>query len=273
MKDNDLGRGIDRLVEVMARLRHPQDGCPWDLEQTFATIAPYTIEEAYEVADAIERNDMPAVREEVGDLLLQVVYYAQMGRERGLFDFDAIANTIADKMIARHPHVFGDESVASAADMNRRWEAQKEAERMHKAGSQGGVAGTLDGIAPSLPAMTRALKLQRRAARVGFDWPSAVPVFEKIEEETAEARQALASGDDDSLREEVGDLLFSVVNLARKVDVDPEQALRAANRKFETRFRRMEDALAAQDRSPADADLDELDGLWNAAKIHGAKNP
>ncbi len=267
MNVSGFGNGIERLLHVMARLRDPDGGCPWDLEQTFRTIAPYTIEEAYEVADAIESDDPTAIREEVGDLLLQVVYYAQMGRERGDFDFDSIANAIADKMVSRHPHVFGDQTVTTASEMNQRWEAQKELERDGKtAGGADGPSGTLDGIARNLPAVTRALKLQRRAARVGFDWPSAAPVFDKIAEEVDEARYALADGDSQAMQEEIGDLLFAVVNLARKAEIDPEQALRASNRKFESRFRQMETWLAEAGRHPKGATLDELEALWQRAK-------
>ncbi len=266
MNVNDFNSGIEWLLHVMARLRDPDSGCPWDLEQTFRTIAPYTIEEAYEVADAIESEDPAAIREEVGDLLLQVVYYAQMGRERGEFDFDSVANAIADKMVSRHPHVFGDQTVTTASEMNQRWEAQKELERNGKAAGSRDAAGALDGIARNLPAVTRALKLQRRAARVGFDWPSAAPVFDKITEEIDEARRALADGDTRAVQEEIGDLLFAVVNLARKAEIDPEQALRTSNRKFEVRFRQMEAWLAEADRHPRDATLDELETLWQRAK-------
>jgi len=253
-----------RLRAVMAWLRDPERGCPWDLEQNFATIAPYTLEEAYEVADAIARNDLDDLREELGDLLLQVVYHAQMAHEAGAFDFDAVARTIADKMIARHPHVFGAASIASAEQQTQSWEAQKAAERAAKGIKNG---GTLDGIALALPALMRAEKLQKRAARVGFDWGHAEPVLNKIQEEIAELRQELAvNAPQDRLTDELGDVLFAVVNLARHCKVDAETALRATNAKFEQRFRFIEEALAARGRKPADASLDEMETLWLEAK-------
>lgn len=268
----DAESGIDRLLTVMARLRDPQAGCPWDLEQTFATIVPHTIEEAYEVADAIENGTPADLKEELGDLLLQVVYYAQMAAEEDRFTFDAVAHTIADKMIARHPHVFGGESVRTAAEMTDRWEAQKAAERAAKATADGRTdapASVLDGVPLALPGLTRAAKLQRRAARVGFDWRAAAPIFDKIAEEQAELAAALASpgtAPGDAVTEELGDLLFSVVNLARHLAIDPEQALRRATAKFDRRFRRMEAALHADGRTAEDADLDELEMLWQRAK-------
>ena len=256
-------RNIDRLLEIMARLRDPERGCPWDVEQSFATIAPYTIEEAYEVADAIERADMAALRDELGDLLLQVVFHARMAEEARAFDFDAVAAAIADKMIRRHPHVFGEERRPDVAGQRVAWEAHKEAERAARAG-----ASALDGVATALPALTRALKLQRRASRVGFDWPAVGPILDKIAEEIRELeaeidRHAPAG----RLAAELGDLLFSIVNLARRLELDPEAALRHANGKFERRFRRVEALLAARDSSPAQATLAEMDTLWDLAKL------
>ena len=264
--------GIDQLLDVMARLRDPAAGCPWDLEQNFATIAPYTIEEAYEVAEAIRQDDRAALRDELGDLLLQVVFHAQMAREDGSFDFDEVARGIADKMIRRHPNVFGDEDTEarhSAPAQMRSWEAQKAAEREAKAEAEGRRASVLDGVALALPALLRAQKLQKRAARVGFDWPGPEPVFDKVLEEVAELRDATgapAARDPDAVAEEVGDLLFACVNLARHVGVDPEAALRAANAKFTARFHRIEVALAESGQSARDVGLAELDRLWEEAK-------
>ena len=265
--------GIDQLLDVMARLRDPASGCPWDLEQNFATIAPYTIEEAYEVAEAIRQEDRAALRDELGDLLLQVVFHAQMAREDGSFDFDAVARGIADKMIRRHPNVFGDEDTEarhSAPAQMRSWEAQKAAEREARAHAEGRQASVLDGVALTLPALLRAEKLQKRAARVGFDWPGPEPVFDKVLEEVAELRDATgapaAERDKAAVAEEVGDLLFACVNLARHVGVEPEAALRAANAKFTARFQRVEAALAESGRSARDVGLAELDRLWEEAK-------
>ena len=252
--------GLARLLAVMARLRDPEGGCPWDLAQDFASIAPYTIEEAYEVADAIARGNMADLRDELGDLLLQVVYHARMAEEAGAFDFDAVARGIADKMVRRHPHVFGSESRdKTAAQQTRDWEAIKAAER-----GCAGPARVLDGVALGLPALTRAVKLQNRAARVGFDWPDAGPVVAKIAEEAAE----LVEVRDDPARafEEFGDLLFVVANLARHLRIDPEAALRAANAKFTRRFEAIEDALRAEGRTPSESSLAEMDALWDAAK-------
>jgi nucleoside triphosphate diphosphatase len=257
---------IDRLLAIMARLRDPEGGCPWDLEQDFRTIAPYTIEEAYEVADAIERDDMADLREELGDLLLQVVFHARIGEERGVFDFDAVAGAIADKMIRRHPHVFGDESVESAGEMIDFWERQKAAERAEKADAQGRPPGVLDGVAAGMPALMRALKLQKRAARVGFDWAEPADILDKMEEEVGELRSELASRDRARMTDELGDLLFVLTNLARRLDIDPEEALRGANSKFERRFRRIEDFLQAEGRGPAESSLEEMEALWQQAK-------
>jgi nucleoside triphosphate diphosphatase len=252
-------RPMDRLLDLMARLRDPNGGCPWDLEQDFATIAPHTIEEAYEVADAIERGDMAGLKDELGDLLFQTVFYAQMAKERGAFDFDAIAEAITEKMIRRHPHVFGDVSVETAEAQTRAWEAHKEAE--------GRTPSALDGVTGGLPALTRAVKLQKRAARVGFDWRAAEEVLAKIEEEVAEVRAELhADAGRERLSAELGDLLFAVVNLARHLEIDPETALRHANTKFERRFRAVEERLAAIDRPVGQASLQEMEDAWTAVK-------
>lgn len=263
----ETGAPIDRLLAIMARLRDPERGCPWDLEQDFASIAPHTIEEAYEVADAIERRDMAHLKDELGDLLFQVVFYAQMSREAGGFDFDAVADAISDKMIRRHPHVFGEARIDGAAAQTVAWEAQKEAERRALADSAGAAPSALDGVIAGLPALLRAVKLQKRAARVGFDWPEATQVLDKIAEEVAEIRHEMtAGGGRERLRDEVGDLLFAVVNLARHLEVDPEGALRGANAKFERRFHRIEALLSAAGREARDASLDELETLWLQAK-------
>ncbi len=263
-------RPIDRLIAIMAKLRDPIGGCPWDLEQDFASIAPYTIEEAYEVADAISRGDMGALREELGDLLLQVVYHARMAEERGDFRFDDVATAIAGKMVARHPHVFGNTEVDSAAGQTRMWEEFKSRERAAKAGASGKPASVLDDVPLALPALLRAEKLQKRAARVGFDWPEAAQVLDKIEEEIAELRAELKGGaakaDPARVADEVGDLLFALANLARHLKTDPETALRGCNAKFERRFRSIEQALAAQGRAPKDASLEEMEALWVEAK-------
>jgi MazG family protein len=257
---------VQRLLEVMARLRDPERGCPWDLEQDFASIAPYTIEEAYEVADAIARGDLAQLKDELGDLLLQVIYHARMAEEAGLFDFDQVADAIADKMVRRHPHVFRSAEVDGARAQSHAWEAVKATERARRAGAEED-ARVLDDVPLALPALTRAGKLQRRAARVGFDWPEPVQVVEKIEEEIGELRAELArNAGVERLSDEIGDLLFAVVNLARHLEVDAESSLRQANAKFERRFRRVEDALHASGRRPADASLDEMEALWQQAK-------
>jgi nucleoside triphosphate diphosphatase len=251
--------GLPRLLEIMARLRDPDSGCPWDIEQNFATIAPYTIEEAYEVADAIEREAWGELEGELGDLLLQSVYHARIGQEAGFFDFNSITKAIADKMVARHPHVFGEESRDKSAEQQTRdWERLKAAER--------GPARVLDGVALGLPALTRAVKLQKRAARVGFDWPSTDQVLDKIIEESrelVEARDSLSAAEQ---AEEFGDLLFVMANLARHMSIDPEAALRAANEKFTRRFARIEDCLEELGKTPAQSNLAEMDALWNRAK-------
>jgi ATP diphosphatase len=263
----DPDGGARRLVAIMARLRDPARGCPWDIEQDFASIAPYTIEEAYEVADAIARGDMAALRDELGDLLFQVVYHARMAEEAGAFAWDDVVGAISEKMIRRHPHVFGDESRNKTADQQTAdWERAKADERA-RAGKQAGErAGALAGVAVGLPALTRAVKLQNRAARVGFDWPDAGAVLDKIAEETAELVEAQGAGDAGRVAEEYGDLMFVMANLARHLRVDPEAALRAANAKFTRRFEAIEAALAADGRTPAESDLAEMDALWDAAK-------
>lgn len=264
--------GIDRLIEVMARLRDRDHGCPWDLEQDFDTIAPYTIEEAYEVADAIERRDMAGLKEELGDLLLQVVYHAQMASELaggdGAFDFEAVAQGVADKMIRRHPHVFGDETVDTALGQTSNWEHHKAAERAAKAQGQADrLPSALDGVAAALPALMRAEKLQKRASRVGFDWNDPAAVLDKLEEEIGELRVELDQGAVPArVSDEIGDMLFVVANLARHFRIDPEVALRGANAKFERRFRHIESRLAAQGRKPEQASLDEMEALWQEAK-------
>ncbi|WP_421938211.1 nucleoside triphosphate pyrophosphohydrolase [Pelagibius sp.] len=252
----------------MARLRDPETGCPWDVKQSFATIAPYTIEEAYEVADAIEQDDMAALKDELGDLLLQVVFHARMAEEADHFAFDDVAAAIADKMISRHPHVFGDHEAQTADDVKVTWEEQKERERAAKAADNGGGSvSALDGVTAALPALLRAEKLQKRAARVRFDWPDTQPVFEKIDEEIGEIREAMAEGgDSDRLEDEVGDLLFVVVNLARHLQVDAETALRRSNTKFERRFRAMETLLRETGRRPEDESLEALETLWQRVK-------
>jgi len=248
-----------RLIGIMAALRDPQTGCPWDIEQDFASIAPYTIEEAHEVADAIAREAWDELPGELGDLLLQVVFHTQMADEAGMFGFADVARAISDKLVARHPHVFGTESRdKSAAQQVKDWEAIKATERAAKA-----EKGVLDGVALGLPALMRAIKLQNRAARVGFDWPSADEVLDKLAEETAELR---AATDPAHRAEEFGDLLFVMANLARHLDIDPEAALRDANAKFTRRFAAIEAALAAQGRRPEDSTLAEMDALWDAAK-------
>jgi len=260
-------RPIDRLLALMARLRDPRAGCPWDREQTFETIAPYTIEEAYEVADAIETGDVEGLRDELGDLLFQVVFHARIAEERGLFAFDDVASAIADKMERRHPHVFGEALPGSAAALRPDWEAAKARERAERAALEGIAASALDGVGNALPALTRAAKLQGRAARVGFDWPELEGVLAKIEEEVREIRDALAAGEAPSrIREEVGDLLFSCVNLSRRVDAEPEGTLRAANRKFEARFRALEAALTGAGIDIGKAGLAELEAEWSRVK-------
>ena len=258
---------MSRLLDVMRRLRDPEGGCPWDLEQTFATIVPYTIEEAHEVAEAIETEDWAGLADELGDLLFQVVFYAQMADEKGLFDFHEVARRAADKMIRRHPHVFADAHIDSAAAQTLNWEEHKAAERAAQAKSEGRAESALDGVTRGLPALTRAAKLQTRAARVGFDWGEPGPVLDKIEEEIGEVRSEIASGAGiERVSDEIGDLFFACVNLARHLGADAETATRRANAKFERRFRRVEALLAARGHRPEDSTLDEMDRLWDEAK-------
>lgn len=261
----DRSAGLARLVEIMRRLRDPESGCPWDLEQSFETIVPYTLEEAHEVAEAIRTGDREELADELGDLLLQVVYHAQMAHEEGSFAIDRVIDGISEKMIRRHPHVFGDESrEKSATQQTADWEAIKAAERAGKGETQ--RPRTLDGVALALPALTRAIKLQNRAARVGFDWPNTSDVVAKIVEEAGELSEAAQAGNQAHLEEEFGDLMFVCANLARHLNIDAEAALRGANAKFERRFRYIEDALAAGGKSPTDSNLEEMDAHWNAAK-------
>ena len=259
---HDQDAGIERLLEIMRRLRNPETGCPWDIEQTFDTIAPYTIEEAYEVADAIERKDWPELEGELGDLLLQTVYHTAMGEEDGTFSFQSVVRTISDKMVARHPHVFGEESRNKSAEQQTHdWEAIKAAER---AGKKKG--GALDGVAVGLPALLRAYKLQNRAARVGFDWPSTEQVIDKIQEEAAELVEARDELTHAEMTEEFGDLMFVMANLARHLNIEPEAALRAANAKFTRRFEGVEAKLKDLGKTPDQSDLAEMDMLWDAVK-------
>lgn len=273
-------RDIKRLIEIMAALRTPGTGCPWDLEQDFSTIAPYTIEEAYEVADAIQRGDMVDLREELGDLLLQVVYHARLSEEQGAFAFPDVVEAITTKMIRRHPHVFGDDNARSAGIAKGMWEKIKQQEKLERASARA-AAGLdeerrrfLDDVPAIFPALTEAEKLQRRAALVGFDWGSAGPVLDKIREETEElASEITADGetpDRERIAGEIGDLIFAVTNLARHLDIDPEEALKRTNRKFRRRFAAIEDAAEAGGRTLADMSLDEMEAVWQAAKSHDA---
>ncbi|MEM6376463.1 MAG: nucleoside triphosphate pyrophosphohydrolase [Pseudomonadota bacterium] len=260
---------IERLRAIMRALRDPETGCPWDIEQDFKTIAPYTIEEAYEVADAIDRGAWGELRDELGDLLLQTVFHAQIAEDRGLFDFDEVARGIADKMVARHPHVFGSESRDKTAEQQTRdWESVKAAERAARA-----QTGILEGVAIGLPALLRAFKLQKRAARVGFDWPEAAQVLDKIVEETAELAEAAKTRAPAAIEEELGDLLFVIANLSRHLGVDPEQALRQANTKFTRRFGHIEEQLAQRGLRPEDSNLEEMEALWQEAKRAERKEP
>jgi nucleoside triphosphate diphosphatase len=270
-------KSIEGLLAVMAALRTPGTGCPWDLEQSFATIAPYTIEEAYEVADAIERGDLAGLKDELGDLLLQVVYHSRMADEQGAFAFGDVAEAVTAKMVRRHPHVFGTPEERAAGAAPGFWERIKAEERAAKAGSSLPAGGeresALDGVPVGLPALTRAVKLQSKAARVGFDWPSLAPVLNKIKEELAELEEALGSdpagltpGHHASIEEEFGDLLFVVANVARHLKLDPETALRSANAKFTRRFHAIERKLSAQGRTPSQSSLEEMDRLWDEAK-------
>jgi ATP diphosphatase len=252
---------LRRLLDIMAALRDPDHGCPWDKQQSFATIAPYTIEEAYEVADVIARRDLASLPDELGDLLLQVVYHARMAEEAGLFSFAEVARTIADKMVRRHPHVFGDAAMRDAPTQTAAWEAQKSIERTARA-----EPGALAGVPVGLPALTRAAKLTARAARVGFDWPDAEAVLAKLDEEVAEVRAELPGAEPDRLADEVGDLLFVLANLARKLDLDPEACLHQANLKFSGRFNKMEQNAAAMGKMLAEMSLEEMEAEWVKVK-------
>ncbi len=256
---------IDRLLNIMAALRTPETGCPWDLEQSFATIAPYTIEEAYEVADAIAQGNLVSLKEELGDLLFQVVFHARMAEEQGAFDFNDVVQGLSDKMEARHPHVFGTHAIETAEQQTQNWEVMKAKERAAKLADDPSL---LADIPLALPALMRAEKLTKRAARVGFDWPSLNEVFEKLTEEIGETQEAIAEGDQAHIEEEIGDVLFVLANLARKAKIDPEVALRSANAKFERRFRWIEEALQRDGKTPETSSLEEMDGLWNLAKRH-----
>ncbi|MET3580640.1 ATP diphosphatase [Mesorhizobium robiniae] len=267
-------KDISRLIEIMAALRAPETGCPWDIEQDFSTIAPYTIEEAYEVADAIARGDLDDLRDELGDLLLQVVYHAQMAEEAGEFAFGDVVQAITTKMIRRHPHVFGDEKARSAGMAKGMWEKIKAEEKAEKRSArlargldpEDNGKGFLDSVPVALPALTRALKLQEKAARVGFDWSEATPILDKIEEEIGELREALAKDDTASIKDEFGDMLFAVVNLGRHLKVDSEAALSGTNEKFRSRFHHVEQALEASGNTLERATLDEMEALWQQAK-------
>jgi ATP diphosphatase len=257
-----------RLLDIMARLRHPETGCPWDVQQDFASLIPYTLEEAYEVADAAERGDTEDLREELGDLLLQVVFHSRIAEERGLFGFEDVAGAIADKLTRRHPHVFGDAVFDTDEERHRFWETSKQAERQEK-GKAEETESVLSGLPENLPALMRAQKLQKRAARHGFDWTEIAPVFDKVREELDELQEACAAGERAHIREEIGDLLFVAVNLARHLEVDAESALRDSNRKFTRRFRYIEEQLAARGKALAECTLAELDALWDEAKEAG----
>jgi ATP diphosphatase len=259
-------RDIAALLEIMAALRTAGSGCPWDLEQTFATIAPYTIEEAYEVADAIARNDLDELKDELGDLLLQVVFHARMAEEQSAFTFGDVVEAITAKLVRRHPHVFGDAGKLSAEQVSGLWERIKTSEKADKAGAGNGPTGALGGVPAGLPALARALKLQKKAARVGFDWGQPAPIIAKIREEADEIAGAIEGNDREQIAGEIGDLLFAVVNLARQLDMDPESALRTTNVKFERRFASIEQALKARGKTPAQSTLAEMDALWDEAK-------
>jgi len=260
-------RSTQTLRAIMTSLRTPVTGCPWDLEQTFRTIAPYTIEEAYEVADAIERGDMSDLCDELGDLLLQVVYHSQMAQEADEFSYDDVVEAICTKLIRRHPHVFGDAEARSAGAVKGFWErikAKEQSEKQEKAGATD--TSVLDGVPTALPALMRAVKLQKKASRVGFDWAAAGPVLDKIEEEIAELRDEMATGPKQAVEEELGDLMFAVANLARQLGVEPEAALQAANAKFSRRFKAVEGKLSAAGKTPEESSLDAMDALWDEVK-------
>jgi ATP diphosphatase len=272
-------RDLVRLLEIMAALRDPETGCPWDLEQTLASIAPYTLEEAYEVADAVERNDLAGLKDELGDLLLQVVFYARLAEERSAFDFGSVVEAITTKLIRRHPHVFGAADARSADNVKVLWEAVKAEEKAERRASSGGSGGAEDaaesvlaGVPTALPALTRAFKLQEKASRVGFDWNDPKLVLDKIREEVEEVAEALEGQGGAAVEDEIGDLFFALANLARHVRADPESLVRKANRKFERRFGFVETSLRATGRGPAQASLDEMEALWAKAKA-GERGP
>lgn len=258
---------IEDLLSIMQALRTPETGCPWDLVQTFETIAPYTIEEAYEVDEAIREGDRDALRDELGDLLLQTVFHARIAEEEGSFAFPDVVTSICEKMIRRHPHVFADATVEGADAQTAAWEQQKEQERARKAAQKGEIASALDDVTVGLPSLLRAVKLQKRAARVGFDWPETVQVLDKMQEESAELVDAFQNGEgQDRLKEEFGDLMFVMANLARHMKIDPEEALREANKKFERRFKGVEKKLDTLGKTPQQSDLQEMDALWDTVK-------
>ena len=260
---SQIMNNIEKLLEIMAALRHPENGCPWDIEQDFSSIAPYTIEEAYEVADAIERGDMAELKDELGDLLFQVVFYAQMASERGLFDFNDVVRAINDKLVRRHPHVFGDDNTTDKAELERQWEQHKQQERDSKSEQ----AGALDGIAATLPALRWSQKLQKRAASTGFDWPDIAPVFDKLEEELQELKAEIGRADNQArILDEYGDVLFVCVNLAKHLRLNAEQALRHANRKFIERFTLMEQLIQQDDTVFDDLTLEQMEQYWQLAK-------
>jgi ATP diphosphatase len=270
---SSVAREVARLLGIMAALRTPGTGCPWDLAQTFATIAPYTIEEAYEVADAIDRSHMSDLKEELGDLLLQVVYHARMAEEQGAFSFADVAAAVADKMVRRHPHVFGTPEQRAAGAPKDFWENAKAEERRDRSVASPSPERLLDAVPVGLPGLTRAVKLQDKAAKVGFDWPSLAPVFAKMKEELAELEDVVAKGDRATIEEEYGDLLFVLANVARHLALDPESSLRAANQKFMRRFRYIEEQLFERGSSPAQSTLSEMDTLWDEAKERERSGP
>lgn len=258
---------ITDLLEIMDKLRDPENGCPWDIEQSFESIAPYTIEESYEVDEAIRANDMASLRDELGDLLFQVIFHSQMAKEEHHFTFSDVVQTVCKKMIRRHPHVFGNATIQDADAQVAAWEDHKAKEREAKAKTEGRVPSVLDGVTVGLPSLLRAIKLQNRAARIGFDWPETIQVLDKIQEESLELLEEYQSGGSKArLKEEFGDLLFVMANLARHMDIDPEEALRAGNAKFEKRFRKVEEQLAILGKAPRDSNLEEMNQFWNQAK-------
>ena len=270
MSETEEDSETEKLLEIMKKLRDPKDGCPWDLEQDFATIAPYTIEEAYEVADAIERGDFEDLKDELGDLLLQVVFHARMAEETGYFAYKDVVAAICDKMVRRHPHVFSGKTAQNAGAVRNNWEEIKRSERDQKPHAEKKNT-LLDDVPFALPALIRAIKLQSRAAEIGFDWPSPIDVIDKIAEEARELAEASNADDAAKTMEEFGDLLFAIANLGRHLKVDPEAALRAANAKFVRRFREIEAGLQAAGKTLEEASLDEMEALWNAAKLKEQK--